>query len=190
MIKIGYQGMEGSNSEEASLIMIEKLNLNNIELIPLISSKNVISALETGSIDFGVVAIKNSIGGTVEETAEAIINKKIEQIIELKIPIHHCLFKKNDNIDNKEISLIISHIQALKQTSNNIEQLYPDINKEAIEDTAIGAKRLYEDIYNNNTAIICRKNAGEKYGLSLIKENIEDRDDNATTFKMFKIQKV
>lgn len=41
-MRIGYQGMEGSNSEAAAL----KLELNDVEYVPLITSKAVIGELK------------------------------------------------------------------------------------------------------------------------------------------------
>lgn len=80
---------------------------------------------------------------------------------------------------------VVSHIQALKQTKINIAKLLPGVISEEIEDTAIGAKRLSEGLLGYNVAVICSKKAGKKYSLELIKENIEDREDNTTSFKMY-----
>ena len=38
-MKIGYQGMVGSNSEEAAKKMVDRLGLEDVEYVPLISSK-------------------------------------------------------------------------------------------------------------------------------------------------------
>ena len=57
-MKIGYQGIEGSNSEAVAKLMAVKLKMKNVEYIPLISSKSVIGELKRGNIDFGVVAVK------------------------------------------------------------------------------------------------------------------------------------
>ena len=90
-MKIGYQGDIGSNSEEAVRLFVEKLNIRDFELIPLISSKNVVNYLAEGKIDFGVCAVYNSIGGIVLETKEAtdsldlIIKDKYKKIIDKKI---------------------------------------------------------------------------------------------------------
>lgn len=190
IIKIGYQGMEGSNSEEAAKVIANKFNMQEVELIPLISSKNVIGELKGEQIDYGVVAMKNSISGTVEETLDAIKNECLEAVATETLPIHHCLFKKNKDIKDNEIRLIVSHIQALKQTEISEKRLYPNIRTQAIEDTAIGAKKLAENIYDDATAVLCRKNAGELFGLTLVRENLEDREDNETEFKMFKLSAI
>lgn len=45
-MRIGYQGMEGSNSEAAAKLMALKLELNDVEYVPLITSKAVIGELK------------------------------------------------------------------------------------------------------------------------------------------------
>ena len=55
MIRIGYQGIEGSNSEEAARKIAKQLKLSEYELIPLVTSKTVIDKLKRDEIDYGVV---------------------------------------------------------------------------------------------------------------------------------------
>lgn len=74
-MRIGYQGVEGSNAEAAAKKLAERLSFKDAEFIPLISSKNVITALKQHRIDYGVVATKNTLGGTVRETFNAIKNE-------------------------------------------------------------------------------------------------------------------
>ena len=50
-MRISYQGMEGSNSEAAAKLMALKLELNDVEYVPLITSKAVIGELKRGKID-------------------------------------------------------------------------------------------------------------------------------------------
>ena len=41
MIKIGYQGIEGSNAEQAARDLVKKLSLQDVEFVPLVDSKPV-----------------------------------------------------------------------------------------------------------------------------------------------------
>lgn len=189
-MKIGYQGMEGSNAEEATIFFTNKLGLKNIEKIPLISSKNVVEALNKKEIDYGVLATKNSYAGMVEETQIAIeeSQKELEVIEKTELEIHHCIFKKNEEIGNTSLKIIASHVQALKQTENNRKKYFKNLQEFETEDTAIAAKYLANGVFSDDTAVICRKNAGEMFGLKLIYENIEDKKDNKTEFGIFKIK--
>ncbi len=182
---IGYQGMEGSNSEEAAKRFIEKMNFTSLKLIPLVTAENVARELKNKNIDYGVFALENVLGGVVKETEIAMKNQKFNLVCTEKINIHHCIFKKTD-INLKSIIGIASHIQALKQTKKNRKELFPDIKEIEVEDTAIAAKYLSQGKLAPNVAVICRKEAGKKYGLELIYENIEDNKENYTIFGIYK----
>ena len=43
MIKIGYQGIEGSNAEQAANELVEKLKLTDVEYVPLENTPHVIT---------------------------------------------------------------------------------------------------------------------------------------------------
>lgn len=188
-IRIGYQGIEGSNSEIAATRLAEKClkDINQIELVPLVSSEEVIEDLYRGAIDYGVVATRNSTAGSVKETLDALRNRQPELVGTVILPIHHCLFKKGEDIKNEEITSISSHIQALRQTENYLKHNFPDTQIIEIEDTAIGAERLANGEIDSHTAVICSKPAGQKRGLTLVAENIEDNRDNKTEFRLFKV---
>ena len=72
-MKIGYQGIQGSNSEKAAKEFIKKNNLKNVELIPLVNSEQVVRSILEKKIEYGVMAIKNSIAGNVKETETVLI---------------------------------------------------------------------------------------------------------------------
>jgi len=186
-MRIGYQGIIGSNSEEAAMKIVERIGIDEVVYVPLISSQNVVNALKSKDIDYGVVATKNSIGGIVIETQKAIAGELINVIEKETLPIHHCLFKKSKNVIDSQLFKVVSHIQALIQTEKTRQRMFPGLIAEEIEDTAIGARRLSEGILPDNIAVICRKNAGEYFGLELMKENIEDDKTNRTEFIMFKL---
>lgn len=185
IMKIGYQGISGSNSETAAIEMANKNQFVDVEYVPLTTSHRVIEALQKNLIDYGVVATKNSIGGEVDETMKALKNTHLELVSTVILPIHHCIFKKRED---SSIRRVASHIQALKQTSNWIStNMHFDIEKQEIEDTAIGAEMLKSGTLGEDTAVICSKQAGEKNKLYLIAQNIEDDKNNRTEFRLFKL---
>ena len=184
-MKIGFQGVLFSNSEEAAIQFAKTHGLKTNQFIPLITSQNVVSALINKKIDYGVLAIQNKIAGIVKETTDA-LTENIEPIDSLYLPIHHALFKKNKN---SKIDFIASHIQALNQTKEYRRKNLPTIKEIESEDSAISAKKLSTGIYPENYAVICKKNAGEFYNLFLIDENIEDDKENETLFGLFKLKR-
>ena len=183
-IKIGFQGDIGSNSEEASRKFTQELNIENAVYIPLITSQNVVDALENKKIDFGVMAITNNSAGIVIETQKA-LTKKIKLLKTTDLHIHHSLFTKNKN---DQIKFVASHIQALNQTKSTRQKLIPNAIEIECTDTAHAAKMLAEGKYPNTYAVICRKNAGLNHNLFLLAQNIEDNPENKTTFGLFKLK--
>lgn len=184
--KIGYQGIEGSNSRASAENMAKRLNWEEVSYIPLVTSKGVMDALLAGTVDYGVMASKNHIAGIVQETVRALEGQKIQILAEDCIPIHHCLFVKDSSV--MEIETIASHIQALKQCAGNLAQKYPNAQWKELEDTAIGARYLYDGTLPATVGVLCRRNAGEAFGLYLLEENLEDDKRNATEFIMISME--
>jgi prephenate dehydratase len=185
MTKVGYMGIPFSNSEEAANEFAEKWGWNDPELVPLMTAKGVVDAVEDAKVEFGVVAASNVTAGPVTETVEAM--KKvadIDQVDQVSLQIHHCVFAKSEG---SRITTIVSHPQALAQCKKTLEKLYPDAKTSEAEDTAYAAKLLSEGKLSDDVAVLCRKNAGEFYNLTLIHENIEDRKDNETSFVLLRL---
>lgn len=186
MIRIGYQGIYNSNSEEAAKQFVKKQGFKEYILLPLVSSFNVLDNVEMGNIDYGVIAYKNNTGGKVVESVQAIKFLQLELFDTITIPIHHYLFVKNNTIKEKDIEAIASHPQAFTQCKNNLSRDFFDIPLIKDEDTATAARKLRLELFNEKTAVLCRLNAGKSNNLFLLKSNLEDRNDNTTTFKIFK----
>ena len=113
MMKIGYQGIEGSNSEASARSMAARLGWTDVEYVPLVHSQGVVSAIKAGAVDCGVMATLNHVAGVVLETETALRGLSYRMLALDCIPIHHCLFVKDSSVT--EIRAVASHIQALKQ---------------------------------------------------------------------------
>jgi prephenate dehydratase len=147
-------------------------------------SKNVAAALLAGRIDYGVMAIENSVAGKVQET-KSVMDCGIELCCQTSMPIHHCLFVKNPEA---KIKFITSHIQALKQTEQTCKQILPNAIAIECADTALAAKMLHNGAFSEEYAVICKKDTGLSYKLHLLAENVEDDKSNATVFGLFKLK--
>lgn len=189
MTKIGYQGIEGSNSHVASRNMAITCSLKAPEYVPLVSSENVISSLKQGKIDYGVVATRNTLGGRVEETFKAIRNRKLELVTTDVLAIHHNLYKLPQT-KVEDLTEVASHIQALKQTENSRKLKYPNLKPKEVKDTALAAEMLKNGKLSPNTAVLCRDIAGELNELELVEANLEDDDSNRTEFRMFELPSI
>ena len=182
---IGYQGIEGSNSEEAARLLAKKQNIKDYLLLPLVSSLNVLTCVETGKTDYGVVAIKNNHGGTVKESFDALYNSPLYRLDSITIPIHHFLYLKDHDVNLEEVKYISSHPQAFMQCKKRLNDLFPQVELVPDEDTATAARKLGNGIFSRQTAVLCRKNAGKMNNLFLAESNLEDNQDNKTEFEIY-----
>ncbi|GHV05353.1 hypothetical protein FACS1894217_02090 [Clostridia bacterium] len=185
-MKIGYQGIVGSHNENAAMRFLEKMSLSSAELVPLINSENVISRLKHNDIDYGIVAVNNSIAGLVIESAEAMKCCLLEAVAYISIPVHQCLFVKDEHVFSQDIKAVASHIQALSQTKNSLQVIFKDYKSIVVENTAVAAKMLSNVDIGREVAVVCSMKAGEDYGLFLLRENIEDYQNNETIFVLLK----
>ena len=187
MIKqIGYQGIEGSNSEAAAKNMAEKLGWTETQFVPLTTSRGVMDALCAGQTDYGVLAIHNSVAGPVEETNSALEGVAYKVLADDSFHNHHCLFVRDPSVTT--IDTVASHIQALSQCRSHLAEQFPDARWYELEDTAIGARYLYDGTLPASAGVLCRRNAGEAFGLHLLRENLEDNCNNITSFILIELE--
>lgn len=176
---IGYQGISGSNAETASELFVQRFAMEPATLVPLVTSKDVIQALREGSIDYGVMAVRNKIAGDVAETSDALQTIDYDIYGALAIPIRHCLFKRPD-VQIEDVTTIASHPQALLQTQIARKQRYPALSEVETPDTALAAKQLATGELPPTTMVLCSKQAGLQYGLTLVYEDLKDLPDDIT----------
>lgn len=184
-IKIGYQGIDGSNTYTAVTRLASRIYGSGFELVPLVSSANVLSALSSHQIDLGLMATDTAVVGAVPETKTAMLSLAVplKQIDEISLDIHHCLFALTG--DSSFISRIASHPEALRECGGYLQTHFPHAELIPVEDTALSARKLAGGGYTPDTAIICSKKAGTDNHLSLLAENIEDLEHNWTRFRLY-----
>ncbi len=182
---IGYQGIEGSNSEEAARIYAEQNHVTDCIFLPLVSSLNVLTCVETDKIDIGVIAIRNNHGGVVKESMDALLNTTLKKRGSIIIPIHHFLFVKDSSVQLSDLRFLVSHPQAFKQCETTLKTQYPNLQLIEDEDTATAARKLGNGILSKEAAVLCRENAGEMNHLHLLVSNLEDNCDNQTEFEVY-----
>jgi len=185
MILIAYQGIKGSNSEEAARQLAEKNQFKEYTLLPLVSSFNVLDSVQTGIVNYGVVAVSNNTGGMVRESAMSLSVMKLKLLDSITLPIHHFLYVKHNGITKDAIQKITTHRQALVQCQETLNEKFPNIELSTDEDTATAARKLRLGLLEETTAVLCRKNAGDFNHLTLMQSHLEDRPDNTTDFEMY-----
>jgi prephenate dehydratase len=110
---------------------------------------------------------------------------RFREVTHYEIPIIHALMIHPDaEIEN--ITTIMGHDQALRQCEQNLMSLFPNIEKMAgtgdLTDNASIAEAVAHGTLPLTTASIGHASLADIYGLQIIENNIQDRDDNRTTF--------
>ncbi len=121
-MKLGYLGPIGTFSEQAALIYSGSLNID-CEFEKFFSISDVITAVQNGTIDEGIVPLENSIEGTVTSTVDTLIFDSelfIKNELILKVN-QNMMVKPGTNM--KDIKRIISHPQGIAQCRKYIKEL-------------------------------------------------------------------
>ena len=171
-MKILYQGITGSYSESCA-----KLMFPNAETI---ACKTFDECFEKASLDSRIRTI-------IPESNKTTGNIGVEYLIfkyrlniyeEFFFPINHNLLGiKGSKLEN--IKNVYSHTQALSQASEFIKKNNLQANVRA--DTAGSAKYISEQEDKTKGAIASKLSA-EIYNLEILKESIQDDDENYTRF--------
>ena len=180
-MKIGVMGAQGSFSEQAGELYIQKNSVSDGKIIPLISAENVLASLEAGEIDKGIFPIENSNGGIVIEAVHAMAKHRftIEGMFELDV--HHMLLVR-PGVTASHIKAVSSHDQALKQCRMYLKRVWPEADILPFKDTAAAAEALHSGVLPDTTAVIAPRQCAALYGLEILEASIQDLKFNYTTF--------
>ncbi len=176
MKRIAIQGALGSYHEIAAH---KYFNGEDIELICCASFEDVFAAIRKDSQVIGMLAIENTIAGSLLQNNELVRQSGVQVIGEYKLRISHsfvCLPEEDWN----DITEVNSHPIALMQCREFLTQ-HPQIKVVEGEDTALSAEIIKRDNLKGHAAI-CSKAAAERYGMKVLQEGIETNKHNFTRF--------
>ncbi len=183
----GIQGGKGSFNEEALMSYIDKDKPFRIKY--LYTTRNVLNNLSRGTIDYGLFAVSNTLGGIVDETLDVLGDYKFKIVEQITLNIRHFLMTRKD-IKVDDITKIIAHPQVLKQCETTLAKKYSTLEKISgtgvLIDTAHAAKALHENKISSDHAILGPHVLAGLYDFAIIDSNLQDRDDNRTTFLLVK----
>ncbi|WP_108244799.1 prephenate dehydratase [Muricauda brasiliensis] len=180
-LKVAIQGIKGSNHHQVATDFFGE----NIELLECNSFDAVIDSLIIGAADKGIMAIENSIAGSIIPNYNLVYHNNIHVIGEHYLNIHHNLMvMKGKTFD--DIQEVHSHPMALLQCKEFFKA-HPQIKLVESVDTAETAKRIKEEELGH-IAAIAPKMAAELYDLEIIADNIQTIVNNSTRFIILKKQ--
>ena len=176
MKRIAIQGTLGSYHDIAAHKYFEG---EEIELICCANFEDVFAAIRKDSQTIGMLAIENTIAGSLLHNNELLRQSGTQIIGEYKLRISHsfvCLPEEDWN----DITEVNSHPIALMQCREFLNQ-HPRIKVVEAEDTALSAEIIKRENLKGHAAI-CSRAAAERYGMKVLQEGIETNKHNFTRF--------
>lgn len=174
--KIVIQGYPGSFHEEAA---VQYWQGQCLEILPADTFDELANVLVLGTADFAVMAIENSIAGTILQNYRILREHGLHVSGEIYLRIRHQLLGAPGS-DFRSLQQVTSHPMALNQCLQFLAK-YPQWKRVESIDTALSAKDLSEST-DTSTACIASRMAAEKYGLNVLAPNIETHEHNYTRF--------
>lgn len=175
MKKVSIQGIKGAFHEEAA----QNYFKTEVEIVPNLTFESVIDSVIKRTSDCGIIAIENSISGTIHPNLNLIKQSGLKITGETYLPIKQNLVAQ-PGTKLEDINMITSHYMAIDQCRDFLDSLS---NVRIIEskDTALSIQQIAKhgicDVAAIGSAI-----AAKHYGVEVIAEGIETNKENYTRF--------
>lgn len=177
MKRIAIQGIAGSFHEDAAK---KYFGDEEIEVIECRSFQSVCELIDTDKVDIAVMAIENSIAGSLLQNYSLIRNYHLRIIGEIYIHIQMNLMVL-PGVKRKDIKEIYSHPVSFLQCNEYLEKYFPNVERKELGDNAKVAKIISTEKIEYAAAISNLRSA-ELYGLQVIDKGIETNKKNYTRF--------
>lgn len=174
-IKIAIQGVKASFHEEAAY----KFFGNDIETIECSSFKQTCELLKQGKANNVVMAIENSIAGSILPNYNLLRDYRFHIIGEVHLHIQQHLLAL-PGVKLNDIQVVESHPIAIRQCDEFLNE-HPEWTIKEGMDTAACAKKIKEEKLTH-AAAIASEAAAALYGLEIVEKRIETHKKNSTRF--------
>lgn len=139
--------------------------------------EDVFDAVARGSASRGVVPFENSTEGIVAPSLRALLEHNLQIEREHVLDVVQCLFSTQETLER--VGRIYSHPQALAQCSRWLRTHAPAAQLVPVNSTAAA---MHEALSDAAGAAVGARQTGERAGLRLIAERIQDLTVNQTRF--------
>jgi prephenate dehydratase len=176
-MKVAIQGIEGCFHQIAA----NKYFKYNVDVLPCLTFDELVQNVhDQNGCELGIMAIENSIAGSLLQNYRLLQNNKLKVIGEIYLRIdQHLIAPKGTKLS--DIEEIYSHPMAIYQcdqflkTMNNIRLIEK-------EDTALSVKNLTNNPNDLTKAAIGSDLAAGIYGMEIIEKAIQTNKNNYTRF--------
>ena len=174
-MKVSIQGNRGSYHD----IVARSMFGSETEALERDSFEEVFQDVVGKQAEFGVVAIENSIAGSLDGNYDLLLENEVFIVAERYLRISHQLLVL-PGVDLKDITEVFSHHMAIKQCRVFLNE-HPNWAINEYPDTA-GAAAFIKREGKLRAAAIASRLAAEVYGMKIAAEDIESNKRNYTRF--------
>lgn len=183
VMKIAIQGIAGSFHEQAAL---EYFKDTELEFIECRNFHAVFEAVKNGKADHGVVAVENSLHGSISPVYRLLAQENLWVHGEVRLHISMCLIgkKQMELVElNQPQTTVLSHFAAFGQCERWLETNIPLAQQVEDEDTAAAVEKVMAN-NDEHMLAIASEHAAEMYDGVILQKNLNDDPDNYTRFFM------
>ena len=174
-VKVSIQGYEGSFHQVAAQAFFGK----GVSVIPCVTFREVVRvAADSTASDGGVMAIENSIAGSILPNYNLLQRSNLHVVGEVYLQIHQNLLA-NKGVQLQDIKEVHSHPMALLQCIDYLDSHHWKLVE--TEDTALSAKHIQQHKCTHIAAIASTL-AAEMYNLDVLASKIQSEQKNYTRF--------
>jgi prephenate dehydratase len=177
--KVGYLGPAGTFTEEA---LYASALADSFEPIALATIYDTVLALRGGAIAWAIVPIENSLDGSITVTLDLLADEHgdLEIVGEARLAVKHSLIASAAS-ELTAIDTVLTHPQVPGQCTRFLRGELAHVRIQPASSTA-EAVRLVSTAGAPGQAALGTRLAAEIYGGVVLREGVQDRDDNITRF--------
>jgi prephenate dehydratase len=172
---VAFQGEHGAFSEKAT----RQIFGDAVKTSPAPSFREVFERVVAGDCAFGVVPVENTLGGSIHQNYDLLVEHDVHIVGETKLRVVHSLIA-NRGTRVEQIKRIYAHPQAAAQCEKFLRghaawavlQVY---------DTA-GSVKMIKEEKALDAAAIASSEAARRFDMEILKEGIESDPQNYTRF--------
>lgn len=178
-MKVAIQGQQASYHDIARHAYFA----NGETVLHCDTFKEVFVAVKNEQVGYGLVAIENSLYGSINDVYDLLLRHKFWISGEIYLRINHCLLGIEGS-KLEDVKEVHSQLPALAQCEEFLDTKLPNAERLEHHDTAASAGDVAK--WNDKTkAAIASRQAGEVHGLKVLAKNIETDKQNYTRFIVF-----
>ena len=176
--RVAFQGIEGSYSQLAARKYFA-VRSEGMEFIGTDTFSQALTMAEKGEVGYAFLPVENTTAGSINQTYDLLRQTALSIVGEEVLHVQHQLLGL-EGAEVENLRRVLSHPQALAQCSRFLASL-DNVELVAFVDTAAAAMEV-STAGDPLQGAVASADAGEMYGLTVLRDDIADQAENWTRF--------